>query len=415
MTLTPIRTGILLAATAALTVAPTTRAALVPLLDLRQMHAKATYLGVTKEQNAYTGNFADWNYYVSATAESPDPEVGGFADAGAYQNSQLYRDLAGEPDGFFHAGGCSGSWQVHTGTYEALSLSTMTFRLTTTSDFFIDATLEPGDAGSEGEITLGNPNGAPNLLEVLSGHVMLNGRLGPGDYFIEGRSQVSTGGESMGGPVYAIFMTIQPTNAPFIQLQPSNIVIPPGGSGNLRATIGPPGPQPSQEGTAAFTFQWKKNGVALTNGGHYSGATTNELSITNAANADTGWYQLIVTSGPITEPSRYVRVAVGIVGVEPAGPAADVEFRLDPAAPNPSASATTFRFSTARPASVEASIYDASGRRVRGLSNGVLAGSGALTWDGRAASGDLAPAGIYFLRVHVDGQTLVRRFVRMKS
>ena len=415
MTLTPRRTGTLLTMTAMLFVASAAPAAMVPLLDLRQMHAKAVYHGVTREQNAYTGNFATWDYYVSATANDPDPEVGGFADAGAYQNSQLYRDVNGEPDGFFHAGGCSGSWQIDPGTYEALSLSTMTFRLTTTSDFFIDATYEVGEPGSEGEITLGNPNGAPNLLEVLSGHVMLNGRLGPGDYFIEGRSQVSTNGESVGGGVYAIFMTIQPTTSPFIQLQPSNIVIPPGGSGSLRATIGPPAPGTAQEGTAAFTFQWRKNKLPLTNGGHYSGATTNELTISNAAVADTGWYDLLVTSGSITEPSRYVRVAVGVTGVEPTGPAAAIDFRLDPAAPNPSSATTTFRFAAKQPVTADAAVYDASGRRVRGLSSGLLAGSGSLSWDGRAANGEAAPAGVYFLRVHVEGQTLVRRFVRMRS
>ena len=410
------RSALLFAAIATLFVAPAATAALVPLLDLRQMHAKAVYHGVTSEQNAYTADFTTWNHYVSATANDPDPEVGGFADAGAYQNSQLYRDINGEPDGFFHAGGCSGSWQVDTGTYEALSLSTMTFRLTTTSDFFIDATLEPGDSGSEGEITLGNPNGAPNLLEVLSGHVMLNGRLGPGDYFIEGRSQVSTGGESMGGPVYSIFMTIQPTNSPFIQIQPSNIVIPPGGNGNLAVTTGTPAPGTSQEGTTAFTFQWWKNGVPLANGGHYSGVTTNTLSITSAsASADTGWYNLIVTSGPISEPSSYVRVAVGVTGVEPGVPSASLRFTLDPAAPNPSATTTSFRFSTAQPVEADAAVYDASGRRVRAVSSGLLGGEGVLTWDGRSEAGERAPAGVYFLRVRVAGETHVRRFVRMRS
>lgn len=131
--------------------------------------------------------------------------------------------------------------------------------------------------------------------------------------------------------------------------------------------------------------------------------------------ADTGWYDVVVTSGPVEEPSRYARVTVGITGVEPVAPGASLDFRLDAAAPNPSASTTIFRFSTARPVIAEANVYDASGRRVRGLPGGWISGTGALTWDGLAEGGERAPAGVYFLRVRVEGESHVRRFVRMRS
>jgi hypothetical protein len=103
------------------------------------------------------------------------------------------------------------------------------------------------------------------------------------------------------------------------------------------------------------------------------------------------------------------------VGVDPEVSAGSVDFRLDAASPNPSAATTTFRFSATRPMAAEASVYDASGRRVRGLSSGMIGGSGSLTWDGRSAAGEPAPAGMYFLRVNVEGRTLVRRFVRLGS
>jgi len=413
MTLTPLRTAFLLAWTATLLVASNARAAIIPVLDLRQIHAKAVYEGAPDERTAFPfADFGAWDWYENAEVYGDEA---GSASAFAYQNSQLYRDIAGTPTGFFHSGSTSGQFQVGVGSYDALSLSTMVFRLDTTSDYFIDATLDPGDPLSEGEILLGNPHGAGHNLEVNSGHVMLNGRLGPGDYFIEGRSQITTHGPSLTGPTYAIFMTIQPTNSPFIQLQPSNIAVPTGGNTNFTVTTSSPSPSTAQEGTAAFTLQWRRNGVPLANGAKYGGVTTSTLSISNAATADTGWYNVVVTSGPVSEPSGYARLAVGIVGVEPASPLASIDFRLDPASPNPSSTTTTFRFTTKQPVAAEAAVYDASGRRVRALSSGLLAGSGSFRWDGRAASGDTAPAGVYFLRVHVEGQMLVRRFVRMRS
>jgi flagellar hook assembly protein FlgD len=104
-----------------------------------------------------------------------------------------------------------------------------------------------------------------------------------------------------------------------------------------------------------------------------------------------------------------------VTGVEPGVPSASLRFTLDPAAPNPSATTTSFRFSTAQPVEADAAVYDASGRRVRAVSSGLLSGEGVLTWDGRSEAGERAPAGIYFLRVRVAGETHVRRFVRMRS
>ncbi|HSW45647.1 MAG TPA: immunoglobulin domain-containing protein [Phycisphaerae bacterium] len=49
-------------------------------------------------------------------------------------------------------------------------------------------------------------------------------------------------------------------------------------------------------GDPPITYQWQKEGVNLTNGGHYSGATTNTLAISNAASADAGSYRCVVTN-----------------------------------------------------------------------------------------------------------------------
>ena len=55
---------------------------------------------------------------------------------------------------------------------------------------------------------------------------------------------------------------------------------------------------PGAAGPGALTFQWKTNGVALTEGNGYSGTTTGILSITNANAGHAGNYALTVTSTP---------------------------------------------------------------------------------------------------------------------
>jgi len=107
-------------------------------------------------------------------------------------------------------------------------------------------------------------------------------------------------------------------------------------------------------------------------------------------------------------------VSVGTTGVEPFTKPASLNFTLNTATPNPSAGVTTFAYSVVHPVQAEAAVYDASGRRVRGLPSGLFGGAGVLTWDGRSENGERSPAGIYFLRVRVADETHVQRFVRMR-
>ncbi len=50
-------------------------------------------------------------------------------------------------------------------------------------------------------------------------------------------------------------------------------------------------------GDGTLSYQWQKNQSNLTNGGHYSGATTATLTISSAAMADAGSYRCVVTAG----------------------------------------------------------------------------------------------------------------------
>jgi hypothetical protein len=82
------------------------------------------------------------------------------------------------------------------------------------------------------------------------------------------------------------------------------------------------------------------------------------------------------------------------------------------AGPNPFAGRTRLRFELPSAARVSLAIYDVSGRRVARLAEGDRpAGRHEAVWDSRQAG---APAGVYFARLAVGRQTLVRRVVALK-
>src|SRR5690606_11366692 len=77
-------------------------------------------------------------------------------------------------------------------------------------------------------------------------------------------------------------------------------------------------------------------------------------------------------------------------------------FALEPARPNPTAGATEVPLVLARPAAVEAVVYDALGRRVAVLASGWYeAGRHALTLDPAEAG---LPAGVYLVRAAVSAE-----------
>ncbi|MCU0417225.1 MAG: immunoglobulin domain-containing protein [Cytophagaceae bacterium] len=61
----------------------------------------------------------------------------------------------------------------------------------------------------------------------------------------------------------------------------------------------------------SITYQWRKNGIALSNGGSISGVTTSTLSITSAGMADAGNYDCVVSGSctpPVTSTSAVLSV-----------------------------------------------------------------------------------------------------------
>ncbi|MCC6348767.1 MAG: T9SS type A sorting domain-containing protein [Candidatus Eisenbacteria bacterium] len=85
-------------------------------------------------------------------------------------------------------------------------------------------------------------------------------------------------------------------------------------------------------------------------------------------------------------------------------------------APNPSAGSSRIAFNLPFGGKSRIDIYDVSGRRVRTLTDGVLAaGSYVEVWDGRGDVGTLMRAGLYFVRLQAAGETIVARCLRLDS
>ena len=96
-------------------------------------------------------------------------------------------------------------------------------------------------------------------------------------------------------------------------------------------------------------------------------------------------------------------------------PAAGSVVSLGEAYPNPFNPATTIPFTLAGDARVTLRIYDALGRRVRGLIDEERpAGPQAVTWDGRDDASRAVPSGIYFVELRASGTVLSRKITVLK-
>jgi photosystem II stability/assembly factor-like uncharacterized protein len=100
------------------------------------------------------------------------------------------------------------------------------------------------------------------------------------------------------------------------------------------------------------------------------------------------------------------------VAVEPAAPPARLAFAAP--RPNPSRGATQLTLEVSSATTLQIDVYDAQGRRVRALANGVFeAGRHPIAWDGRDTAGRAAGAGIYFVRASGGGAIATRSLTRL--
>jgi hypothetical protein len=98
------------------------------------------------------------------------------------------------------------------------------------------------------------------------------------------------------------------------------------------------------------------------------------------------------------------------------GEPAELGLWLSAATPNPARAGTELRLRLPQAADVRMDVFDASGRRVRGIPVGFQsAGEHVLRWDGRDGAGQSVATGVYFLRLGVDGTQLTRRLAVVRS
>ncbi|MCW1913392.1 hypothetical protein OJ996_07400 [Luteolibacter sp. GHJ8] len=94
--------------------------------------------------------------------------------------------------------------------------------------------------------------------------------------------------------------------------QPAEVSFAPNGTLQLRSI---------NAGLRPLTYQWYRNGVLITDGGHFSGATTATLTITGATAADAGIYTVRVTNAgnQIDTPQIHVVVQGNGLAIESQG------------------------------------------------------------------------------------------------
>lgn len=84
-------------------------------------------------------------------------------------------------------------------------------------------------------------------------------------------------------------------------------------------------------------------------------------------------------------------------------------------APNPFNPQTEILFSLGRQQEISVAVYDVTGRRVRQLHQGVLAGGEQrLLWDGTDEQGHHLASGAYFARINGESATFVQKMLLIK-
>ncbi len=186
-----------------------------------------------------------------------------------------------------------------------------------------------------------------------------------------------------------------------------------------------PAPFTATYGGGSTALHWGANGEADLSGYrvHRGGSPgfTPDAGNQIAATSDTG------TVDPTAGAFYYKLTAIDVHGnhspyatAQPSGttgvdPAAGRGVWLGRATPNPVRGATRIPFALPRATAVRLAVYDATGRCVRTLIDGVVpAGEGSAEWDGRGASGHALAGGLYFYRLDVAGQTLRGRLALIR-
>ncbi len=130
------------------------------------------------------------------------------------------------------------------------------------------------------------------------------------------------------------------------------------------------------------------------------------------AGAPAACYKLSAIDVHGNESAFSLLVPSGTLAVDNAAP---TELALAPIAPNPARANARLEYALPRTGRVALALFDAQGRRVRTLLDGVLpAGRGSVAWDGRDQGGAAVGSGLYFVRLEMEGRVLARRMAYVR-
>ncbi len=376
------------------------RAQLVPLEDNRFTEGVVHFLGLSVYPvDQPSAAFGWFNSFLNPTLEDPDPNGSGSCQASAFQNSQFWYA------GIQASGSTSGYWTNQVGTYSAASLASFEFGITQCVEYQLDAWVDPGSIANACEFFFSDRDDRLRYHELIGGELHVTGRFSPGEYRIEGRSSFGTSEESESGGTFAYQFTCTPCVNPLIATQPEGRLVTCASTVTFTVTTGPP--------PASLTFQWRRNGVPLTNNAHTSGVDTPTLTITNACDPDAGLYDVVVSNGTVTQPSSPAPLTIGTTtGVGPS-PNLLRTLHVSIAGANPFTRETAVRYASPEAPIDRISVHDLTGARVQTLAERLPEGSGVLRWDGRTSAGTRAPAGVYFVRIDAGAASARCRIVRL--
>jgi len=383
-----------LAAVAGLIAAAPASAQMTPIEDVRELNVHAQHGGVTDFNVAFPpGFFLPFQDVLTASAVS----LTGEAHSEAFQSSQFF------PAAIYFSGHANGGWSGGTaGQYDGLSHVYFRVRMDNCVQYSFYSQVAPGDLAGSAWVEVRGPGGV--MIHVGDRDSTITGELAPGEYEFEGRSSVASSAGFVDGGTYAIIWTVTPCPGSIITLSPTDLVV----ACDAPATfcVTPAGP------VGNFTYQWRKNYVPILDSAHFTGATTPCLTIHHACYADVASYDVVVSAGATGQPSNPAHLGISTiaVGVDPASGG----WTLGPATPNPFGVATSCRYVAPRPFFARVAVYDAAGRQVRRLVDGMLEASGSITWDGRTEAGASAVQGVYFLRIDADDHREVRRIALVR-
>lgn len=155
---------------------------------------------------------------------------------------------------------------------------------------------------------------------------------------------------------------------------------------------------------SAVTFQWRKDGVDI------PGATSPSYKIPSAAAADTGMYEVVMTSAGCKTISRAARLTIQGVSAVPGSPVVGERMLLS-VIPNPATGRCVVTIAPSIPAryrpETDLGLYTILGEKVIDLGTSLAAQGYAQ------AELDVTglPAGIYYCRLTIDGAKSLSRMV----